>query len=172
MPTGQPNGELYGLFCRDNNCVTVGTAYRQNSGNQSPLAYASNDAGRSWVLSSGFSLPPGQLHGLLSAVTCINRNCIAVGKSVVDTIHFLPLVYTSSDYGNHWTLSPPLPLPNNQISGLLTNVICDVNSCTALGGSLVYTSKDYGRNWILSSALPIPSGRQPALLYGIAIGER
>lgn len=147
-----------------------------------PLAYTSVDSGRTWTLSSSFSLPGSQPEGLLNAVTCISNKCIAVGESFQGGfVNTLPLAYTSTDNGASWTMTSPLPLPSGQTEGILTTVTCTGNLCYAAGLSsqagltnqlpLVYLSNDGGINWVLSNPLVLPVGQTQGQLTGGAYGK-
>lgn len=178
IPGGQTEGELLSIICvNSTSCTTVGESFASGFTNQLPLAYTSSDGGRHWTLSSAFSLPIGQTEGLLNSVTCIDNACTAVGESFQSGFNnVLPLAYTSSDGGSHWTLSSALTIPSGQNEGILTSVSCLGRACIAVGESfqtgfnndlpLVYTSSDGGSNWTLSSTLPLPSGQNQGELLG------
>ncbi len=170
----QPQGTLNGVTCIGSMCTAVGTSFQAGGGNQLPLAYTSNDSGNSWTLSASLPLNLPQPEGQLNAVTCTGNFCIAVGTSFqAGGGNQLPLIYTSNDSGNHWTLTPALPnLPQPQ--GILNLVTCLGNICAAMGESfqagrtnelpLVYTSNDSGNTWTPSSPLPLPSGQSQGAL--------
>lgn len=120
LPPGQTDGSLSGVACEANQCIAVGGS---NGAGILPLAYTSSDGGTNWTLSSEFTLPNGRLKGLLSGVSCEGAQCTAVGETFnTGNYDSLPLAYTSSDMGAHWTLSSPLLIPDGQDDGSLKGV--------------------------------------------------
>lgn len=178
LPSGQTQGEVSGVNCAGNLCAAVGVSFDNSFNNQLPLSYTSNDGGNNWTLSSALSLPSGQTQGMLSNVNCILNKCTVVGTSFDNSFgNQLPMVYTSNDSGNNWTLSSALPLPSGQTQGTLHDITCTSTSCVAAGESfdisgnnnlpLAYTSSDGGLNWTLSSALSLPSGQTQGELSSV-----
>lgn len=182
-PPNQAQAQLSGIKCISNHCIAVGLSFDSLGNNQSPIAYISNDSGLNWTLSSPIP-PAGQRsQSRLFGIDCVGSNCTAVGTSYdIDPMTFLninqlPLAYTSSDGGNTWTISSPIP-PSGQFQASLIRVTCVGPNCTTVGFSsdvngnnslpLSYTSNDKGLNWILSTPLALPSGQTQGQLSGIA----
>lgn len=176
LPSGQTQGEIFGINCIGNNCTAVGTSFDNSFANNLPLAYTSHNGGNNWTLSSALSLPAGQTQGFLNSVSCIGSNCTAVGLSFDNSFgNKLPLAYTSNNGGANWTLSPAFFLP--QAQGELFSVACTGSICTAVGDSfdssgnndvpIAYTSNDGGANWTLSSSFALPSGQTQGSLNGV-----
>lgn len=181
LPSGQDEGELFSVICSSSACTAVGETFQTGFTNQLPVAYTSSDGGNHWTLSSSFSLPAGQIEGLLNSVTCSSNNCIAVGETFqVGFSNVFPVVYSSSDGGSTWTREAALPLPGGQTQGFLTHISCAGNACVTGGTSyqagfanqlpLAYKSSDGGITWTLSSTLPLPSGQNEGEVTGGANG--
>lgn len=180
MPIGQPNGELKDVFCVESHCTAVGSSYHQNPNitNKLPLAYTSDDGGKTWSLSSKFELPTDSEEGELLGVTCVGPRCITVGSSTNFMPQTFPVIYISNNYGKTWIHSAPLPLAiNDSVAGKLYGVACEGSMCTAVGITwdnkpLVYTSNDTGFRWILSPQLPLPNNRLGGTLLRVSQSEK
>jgi hypothetical protein len=179
LPSGKVQGDINGITCIDSlTCAVVGQAFDSSGSNNLPLVYTSSNGGINWTLSPTFSLPSGQNEGFLFGVTCVGSACVTVGASDNSGSNTLPLAYTSSDGGSHWTLSSAFSIPSGHTEGELFSTVC-VNSttCTAVGESfdsgftnqlpLAYTSSDGGSHWTLSSIFPLPSGQTDGLLNSV-----
>lgn len=183
-------------------CTAVGR-YQRGTGpgnatpnGTAPLSYTSSNGGNSWVLSSPLPLPADVLTSpaavtFLNGVSCDSSGllCTSVGRYIKTTGGVAPLSYHSSNGGNSWLLSSPLPLPADVLTtaSALTRLIgvsCKNSGleCTAVGSytkatgdnfPLSYTSINGGNSWSLSSPLPLPANVQtpvldlPTLLTGI-----
>lgn len=177
LPSGQTQGQLFGLNCVGSTCVALGVSFDNSFINNLPLAYKSTNGGINWTLSSALSLPSGQPQGKLFGATCVGSACTAVGISFDNSFsNNLPLAYTSSDSGSNWTLSSPFSLPSGQTEGALFAVTCIDGTCIAMGESfqsgaanilpLAYTSSNNGITWRVSSPFALPSGQTQGELFG------
>lgn len=177
LPTGQTQGQLFGVTCIGSICTGVGVSYNDSFTNNLPLAYISNDGGVNWTLSSALPLPTGQTQGILNSVICPTNHCVAVGESFGNSFtNNLPLAYTSNDGGVNWTLSSVFSLPSGQTQGQLLGVTCIGSFCIAAGESsdnsgnsfpVAYASNDGGVNWTLLSTFPMPIARPFGELHGV-----
>ena len=198
LQTSDSINQLYSITCDPSGlkCTAVGyytmgvpPNYTTYNG-KAPLSYTSNNGGQTWALSSGMVLPSNvlqtsnSLNGL-NSITCdpSGLKCTAVGYYTMGvppnyTTYngTAPLSYSSSNGGQTWALSDPLPRPSNAQIGQnsLLSITCDTSGqyCTALGFYLTtnnggtqplgYTSNNSGKTWALSNQgnlplLPLPT---------------
>lgn len=147
--------------------IAVGSTQGPISGNQSvPLAYRSSDEGKSWDLSNAPTLPASSVSGQLLGTSCHESACVTVGGTHTGAPKFnlLPVAYTSSDAGNHWTLAGTFPLPAGQLNGQSASVALIGNKSLAAGDSLgeivnilptIYKSSDSGNHWTETFTLSV-----------------
>lgn len=182
-PADNQSTALYSVRCNKLNqrhCVAVG--YYINDKNASaPLSYTSTNRGKRWKLSTTLPLPAdiittySKQRSKLFGLACDTKvkSCSTVGSYINNLKSTVPLIYTSINRGQSWTISQnPLPLPedaasNKQNSELLA-IACDHTGtlCSTVGyyttssggiSPLSYSSSDSGNTWYLSSELPLPS---------------
>lgn len=172
LPIGQGNGSLSSVACVDNKCTAVGKSIGFNI---LPVAYVSNNGGKDWLLASPLPRPVGPNLAQLNSVTCLSRNCVAVGNSYYDAGGNFPLSYVSNDGGCNWDLTSPFSLPPGRSEGKLEDVSCIDNLCITVGSSfngndflpLGYISQDGGRHWQLIPPFVLPNGQTFGLLSSI-----
>ena len=151
-------------------CSTVGS-YINTQRRMLPLGYTTLDGGRTWLLSPPFP-QYNTMHTTLSGIACdvTGSLCTAVGEYVNASNQVVPLAYVSSNGGQSWLLSAPLPVPNYAWSASeLLGVTCNATGsrCVAVGQHklgetrsepLSYTSTDGGYTWTLGNKLILPNG--------------
>jgi len=137
LPEFALEGNLYDVACSTNQCSAVGQ-YSISSTNALPLSIASSDGGVTWITSPGLPTPPsGGTNGILSGVACgqvDNTLCSSVG-AYNDGTNIIPMSFTSSDGGSHWTMSNTMPTVATGASAALHAVTCSDTglNCTAVG---------------------------------------
>lgn len=183
IPGGATSAYLRDVSCDSagSHCVAVGAYF--NGSENFALVYSTDNGGSSWTQRS---LPPTlmvSINEFLGGVACSSSGsvCVAVGY-VATGSDAVPLVYTTNNGGNSWTLSASLPVPTfSTNSNYLQSVACDSagSRCAAVGhhydGSfstpLTYTSNNAGVTWVLSSPQPsIPGGGSQGYLFDVACG--
>ncbi len=172
------NTFLNSVSCVGTTCTAVG-GYFNNSNLNQPYSFYSTNSGSTWT-ASPITSASGQAQEALFAVDCVGTDCVAAGASFDSNGDSqLPLVYTSDDYGQTWTIASLPALLDYQIQAGLDGVTCvGSNTCIAVGNyydslgniyPLAYTSQDQGSSWTLSLPIPPVSASQPqGQFFGIA----
>lgn len=178
--------DLWGVSCSSNLCAAVGQNNDLFSTAGIPLGYYSTNSGKTWQLSSAFTLPVGQTQGSLLSDSCQGSHCVTVGVSyntsvgITEFIDALPLVYTSDNNGVTWS-SPvgAISAAGGKTYGFLWSVTCNNMTCVAVGQSYddsstdsiptSYLSTDGGAHWTASvTGLDLPAGKSQGLLYTVS----
>lgn len=150
-------------------CITVGIYSAYESGiKHLPLAYASNDGGRSWNVSGPFNLPKGWEWDYgqgFSDVACDSTGgkCVVIGAIRETKINSRekPVNFLTTDGGLHWAIYQNFPNIINETLVHLEKVDCDATgqTCMAVGQSgvihgnvmqikpLAFMSTDGGAHW-------------------------
>lgn len=183
LPDGQVSGSLTSVFCTGNHCTAVGTSDNRNFNDQKilPLAYTSDDGGKSWTLSSPFRLPAGDgIGGFLFTVTCSGNTCLAGGDYTFLCCHtYFSLRYISSDGGKNWTRSFAIDsTPDGNTLSMLKSITCSGSNCVEIDDTFNEMfgdhlpnggiSKDTGKFWGPTFGLDsLPPGKGQAQLFAV-----
>jgi len=146
------------LTCTKDNCLAVGINGTLIGTHTPLMLIGGGDSNLPW---SVVKLPElkNTEQGFLSSVTCVNKNCIAVGYLTDSNDKKVsPLLLFSDDQGQHWQVSEAIfGYPSTPIAAT-DYVSCTNNLCVATGrnyitGSgkicdpFIIVSKDYGHTW-------------------------
>lgn len=188
-----PNGNqpfLFSVACDNTGlkCTTVGGYTNDLDNFFVPVSYASTDGGKTWVITTTFTLPAASSSNpniQLQAIHCDSngKKCTTVGTYVDPSDNTMPLAYTSSNAGTNWTLRS-MPTPSDPSSRdaktQLIGVACDNTaelSCTAVGSyndssdvvrvPLAYATSNGGVTWA-QITVPLPSAGASVALGGVS----
>ncbi len=164
----QARAGLSAVSCVADACAAVG--FSSAAVIPIPTAYTSTDRGNTWSQAS--TQPGGVGSGELLGISCVGRNCVAVGGAGNN-----PVAYTSTNNGVDW--SSPIILPITTNLGTLYSVACVDTHCIAVGDQTVtisstttplgYISNDSGASWtpLAPGTFTPPSGQPEGSLFSV-----
>lgn len=170
MPEGFASGHLASSICQNDQCYMVGSYSLQNGVHWPMLLEMNQEHEISLQVIEG--LPQNMTEGFLRQINCANNVCIAVGSYYSGDIDmpnvlrsYSPLIVTSDDYGQSWSVRAIDGLPANRDNTNLNQIVCTETRCIAAGSITLYTpgkapayisaplflqSDDQGQSWFYS----------------------
>lgn len=168
------------ISCQDylihisNTSSTVGSVTIGSTLN--PLAYFSNNGGKSWGQPIIPTYSAGVTSVKLSAVSCLENQCIAAGYSDLSA-----LFYLSHNRGETWGVPQTVENPTNASSTEINGLNCTSSGrCVAVGKTdvqgveipLTMISSNKGETWSVSTSLPSPLiPDSDSQLWGVSCSE-
>lgn len=143
IPTEYKQERLNAVSCVDARCVAVGGSLKAE-GLRPPseaVIELSEDSGTTWTSQTldGPLLPPGATNGMLNAISCIDNECMAVGRYRTrhdNTAHNDLGTAFSNDSGKTW-VTAVLPDQINTFGAEFFGVSCRTSGCVGVGWYLV-----------------------------------
>lgn len=128
--------------CVGSRCVAVGASLESlgRNGTSLPLVRVSEDAGTKWTTQTleRPTLPQGASTGAFEEVSCVDNQCVAVGRYRITQVRRNHLgTALSNDGGKTW-VQQVLPPPNNfpVFDAILRGISCRQSGCVAVGSYL------------------------------------
>ena len=144
-------------------CVAVGSDIGTTGAIGHFQILVSTSGGATWVPVKG--LPQPSADNLLTGVSCVGTDCVAVGYDQSPSGQVNNAILVSSNSGQNWSLSANVPQPSGS-SQWLSGVSCISGAqCVAVGYETnnagynlnqVLVSNNGGQNWTLASNVPQP----------------
>ena len=141
-------GLLFSASCSSTKCMAVGLSGNPLVGSMvRPLAYVTQNSGKTWSSSNIFATAPPSINTLayagMSGVACNNAVCFSTGVAVKLSIitqefQLVPFLVVSKDWGKTWIYDKSIAINNK--NGYIFNPTFNGNIGIFLGGKLNTTT--------------------------------